>query len=142
MRDVLAASGARPTLLVFFKTSCPVCQFDFPYLQKLHAAHGAALRVVGVGQNDLASAQRFYAQYGNANFDLLLDPEPAFEASNAFGVESVPHHVLVDPGGTVKKIYAGWSRAEMEGLDRAFASADSKPAVITPQDRVPSFTPG
>lgn len=143
-RELLAASGDRPTLLVFFKTSCPVCQLDWPYLERLHRAHGASLRVVGVSQNDEAASRAFYRQYGGATFDLLLDPEPSFAASNAYGVESVPHHVLVDPKGTVKQVFAGWNRRPLEELDRSLAAArGAKPSGVVPEgDPVPAFKPG
>ncbi len=144
LADVLAASDGRPTLLVFFKVTCPVCQLDWPYLEKLHRAHGDSLRVVGVSQNDAEDTRRFYAQYGKASFDLLLDPEPAFAASDAFGVESVPHHVLIAPDGIVQKVYSGWSRREVEELDRRMAAVlGKKPAgVVAADDPVAVFKPG
>ena len=142
--EVLSASGARPTLLAFFKTSCPVCQLDFPYLEKLHLAHEDFVRIVGVSQDDAEASRRYYAQYGSATFDLLLDAEPAFAASNAFGVEAVPHHVLLSPDGIVKKVFAGWDRRSIEELDRTFAAArGAAPAGVVPaSDPVPSFKPG
>lgn len=144
LADVLAESGGKPTLLVFFKTSCPVCQLDWPYLQRLHAAHGGSLRVVGVSQDDAESSRRYYAQHGKATFDLLLDPEPGFSASNALDVEAVPHHVLLSPDGTVKRVFAGWDRAALETLDSDLARArGAKPAGVVPVgDPVPVFKPG
>src|ERR1019366_5285612 len=84
---------------VFFLTSEALAAGDsdtsydaWPYLQRLHRAYGAkAVHVVGVSQNDADSSRAYYADHGEATFDLLLDPEPTFAASNAFGVESVPH---------------------------------------------------
>lgn len=142
--DLLAESGGRPTLLTFFKTSCPVCQLDWPYLERLHRSHGSALRVVGVSQNDAEASRRFFAQYGHATFDLVLDPEPAFAASNAYGVESVPHHVLVAPDGTVTQVFAGWSRKAMEELDRSLAARRGVPpaGVVPVDDPVAVFKPG
>src|ERR1700690_3808357 len=96
--DVVARGQGLPVLLVFFKTSCPICQLTWPYLERLHRAYGSkAVHVVGVSQNDVASSRAFYVEHGGATFDLLLDPEPAFAASNVFAVESVPHLVLLSP---------------------------------------------
>ena len=42
-----------PAVVAFFKISCPVCQFTFPFLQRLHeryAREGAT--VIGVSQDD------------------------------------------------------------------------------------------
>lgn len=101
------------------------------------------MRVVGVSQDDAASSRAFYAAHGAATFDLLLDPEPTFVASNAFDVESVPLLVLLAPDGTVDDTFAGWSRKRMEALGARFASK-SVPLVpvIPPGDPVREFSAG
>ena len=141
----LAGSGhGLPVLLVFFKTSCPICQLTWPYLQRLHAAYGGkTVRVVGVSQDDAVSSRAFYATHGAATFDLLLDPEPTFAASNAFDVESVPLLVLIAPDGTIEDAFAGWSKKRMEALGALFASK-SVPLVpvIPPGDPVREFSAG
>ena len=43
-------------------------------------------------------------------------PNRAFSASNAFGVEAVPHLVLISPAGSLEEIFSGWSKAKMEDL--------------------------
>ena len=142
--DVIAAGDGLPVLLAFFKTSCPVCQLTWPYLQRLHEAYGGrSMRVVGVSQNDAASSRAYYAAYGAASFDLLLDPEPTFVASNAFNVESVPLLVLLAADGTIEDTFAGWSKKRMEALGARFAST-SVPLVpvIPPGDPVREFSPG
>ena len=111
--QLLEESGGLPVVLAFFKKTCPVCKLAWPYLQRLHAAYGGkAVRVVGVSQNDLASSRVFYAEYGPATFDLLLDPEPGFGASNAFDVDSVPHIVLLEPDGRMSRVFEGWDRKQ------------------------------
>jgi len=142
--EVLAAGKGRPVLLAFFKTSCPTCRLTWPYLQRLHTAYGGrGVRVVGVSQNDAETSREYYAENGGATFDLLLDPEPTFVASNAFAVESVPHLVLLAPGGTIEDTFAGWSRARMEALGARFAAKDLPPIpVVPPGDPVRDFAAG
>ncbi len=141
--DLLAADP-RPLLLAFFKASCPTCKLTWPYLERLHRSYGGAVRVVGVSQNDAATADRFFAEFGAATFDLALDPEPAFRVSNAFDVDAVPHLVLLAPDGTVRAVFAGWQKAEMEGLARLLASESGLPLVpvVPPGDPVPAMKPG
>jgi peroxiredoxin len=142
--DVVAKGHGLPVLLAFFKTSCPVCQLTWPYLQRLHEAYGGkAVHVVGVSQNDGGSSRAYYAEHGGATFDLLLDPEPAFAASNAFDVEAVPHLVLLSPRGAALDVFAGWSKNRMEALGARFA-AKNVPfvPVVPPGDPVRDFAPG
>ena len=142
--DVVAKGHGLPVLLAFFKTSCPICQLTWPYLQRLHEAYGGkAAHVVGVSQNDDASSRAYYAEHGHATFDLLLDEEPAFAASNAFGVESVPHLVLLSPQGTVLDVFAGWSKERMEALGARFAQKNVPfVPVVPPGDPVRDFAAG
>lgn len=140
----LLAADPRPLLLAFFKASCPTCKLTWPYLERLHRSYGAAVRVVGVSQNDAATAERFYEEFGPSTFDLALDLEPAYRASNAFDVDSVPHLVLLAPDGTVRAVFAGWQRSEMESLARLLASESGLPLVpvVPPGDPVPAMKPG
>ena len=142
--DVVARGHSLPVLLAFFKTSCPICQLTWPYLERLHRAYGAkAVHVVGVSQNDADSSRAYYAEHGGATFDLLLDPEPTFAASNAFGVESVPHLVLLSPEGLVEDVFAGWSKARMEALGARFAAKNAPfMPVVPPGDPVRDSAPG
>ena len=143
-KEVVAAGNGLPVLLAFFKTSCPICQLAWPYLQRLHKAYGGkSVRVVGISQDDAASSRAYYAANGGATFDLLLDPEPTFVASNAFDVESVPLIVLLAPDGTIEDTFAGWSKKRMEALGARFASK-SVPLVpvIPPGDPVREFSAG
>jgi peroxiredoxin len=142
--DVVAKGHGLPVLLAFFKTSCPICRLTWPYLQRLHEAYGRqAVHVVGVSQDDAAASRAYYAANGNATFDLLLDPEPTFAASNAFQVESVPLLVLLSPDGTIEDSFAGWSKNRIEALGARFASK-SVPfvPVIPPGDPVREFSAG
>src|SRR5664279_5622125 len=143
-KEVVASGHGLPVLLAFFKTSCPICQLTWPYLQRLHAAYGGkSVRVVGVSQDDAASSRAFYATHGAATFDLLLDPEPTFAASNAFDVESVPLLVLIAPDGTIEDAFTGWSKKRMEALGARFASpAVPLVPVIPPGDPVREYSAG
>jgi peroxiredoxin len=143
--DVVAKGHGLPVLLAFFKTSCPICRLTWPYLQRLHEAYGRqAVYVMGISQDDAASSRAYYVENGGATFDLVLDPEPTFVASNAFQVESVPHLVLLSPEGAVLDVFAGWSKSRMEALALRFATAKaiSFVPVVPPGDPVRDFAPG
>ena len=144
LREVLAES-ATPTLLAFFKTSCPTCKLAWPYVQAVHTAYGGrAVRVVGVSQDDEPKSREFFSSFGPATFDLALDPAPAYAASNAADVESVPLLVLVDRDGTELARFAGWQRKALEEMGALLASKAGVPpvALIAEDDPVPSWKAG
>jgi cytochrome c biogenesis protein CcmG/thiol:disulfide interchange protein DsbE len=142
--EVVAKGKGLPVLLAFFKTSCPVCRMTWPYLQRIQQAYGGkSVHLVVVSQNDEASSRAYYAANGAATFDLLLDPEPTFVASNAFDVESVPLLVLIAPDGTIADSFAGWSKARIEALGTRLASKSvPRVPVVPPGDPVSAYSPG
>ena len=53
-RQILIAGRAQqgPVLAAFYKVSCPVCQYTFPFLERLHKAYGdRKITIVGISQN-------------------------------------------------------------------------------------------
>src|SRR5258705_11056379 len=51
----LTAAGVEPTLLVFFKNTCPTCTLILPYLQRLYErVEGAPGRFWGISQDSAA----------------------------------------------------------------------------------------
>src|SRR5438046_6226683 len=64
-----------PVLLAFFKASCPVCQFTFPFLERLYKQHGGhAVIFLGISQDDARSTTKFAREYG-ITFPILIDDE-------------------------------------------------------------------
>jgi peroxiredoxin len=109
----IVANG--PVLLAFFKVSCPVCQLTLPFLERLPSN---ALRVYGISQNTAGLTRDFNREFG-LSFPMLLDTEETgFEASNAYGISSVPTLFLVEGDGNIALVVEGWSRQDIESLGR------------------------
>src|SRR5262249_32012224 len=64
--------GSGPALLVFFKISCPVCQYALPFLER--AAGSERVRIYGISQDDAESTAEFNKEFG-ITFPVLLDGE-------------------------------------------------------------------
>jgi peroxiredoxin len=129
----LTANG--PILLVFFKISCPVCQFTLPFLERIHA--GGRLRVVGVSQNDAEDTLEFHRQFG-ISFPALLDSDEAgYPASNAYGISSVPTSFLVEHDGIISRVVEGWQKTQIQGIG-GFAGVNP----FRPGEHVPEWKSG
>lgn len=134
-----------PVVLAFFKVNCPVCQMAFPYVERIYKAYSGSpnVTIVGVSQNDAAETRAFNREYG-ITFPVLLDPTGKYPASNAYGLTNVPSVFLVSADGEVELSIVGWSKPDMQELNRRLAQASGKaPALIfTPEDKVSDFKPG
>jgi peroxiredoxin len=135
LRD-LAASG--PVVVAFFKTTCPVCQLAFPFLDRIHRAQKApAMSIYGVSQDDAEATREFTDEFG-VTFPMLFDTaESGYPASDAYGVSHVPSVFLVEPGGAITWTMEGFDKKALEDL-----GARASVAVFTARDQVPAFKPG
>ena len=88
-----AALKQGPVLAAFFKVSCPVCQYTFPFLERLYQAHGdKKITIVGISQNNQRDTAAFLKEYG-VTFPVLLDDPNGYAVSNAYGLTNVPTFV-------------------------------------------------
>src|SRR5436305_326405 len=79
-----------PLVLVFYKASCPTCQFTLPYLQRIYSELGerSKYRIIGVSQDDLSESRSFVDHFG-FKFDIAIDEHP-YSVSSDYRVEYVP----------------------------------------------------
>jgi peroxiredoxin len=132
-----------PVVAAFFKISCPVCQFTFPYLQRLFERYGRdGINLVGISQDDARNTKAFNKEYG-VSFPTLLDGE-GYPASNAYGLTSVPTIFLIAPDGTVKVSCMGFSKNELEKIAGELTRYQKLPAapLFRPEEVVPAYKPG
>ena len=99
----------------FFKISCPVCQFTFPYLQRLAERYsGDFATVIAISQDDARGTAEFNREYG-VKFTTLLD-EAGYPISNAYGLSMVPTIFLIEPDGKVKVSCMGFDKGDLETI--------------------------
>ena len=103
-----------PAVIAFYKTTCPVCQFTFPFLERIHKA--GTLPVYAISQDNAEDTREFNREFG-LTLPTLLDAEGSgYRASNAFGISSVPTTFLIEGDGAIARVIEGWSKREIESL--------------------------
>jgi cytochrome c biogenesis protein CcmG/thiol:disulfide interchange protein DsbE len=141
LRDALSRG---PVLAAFFKISCPVCQFAFPFLERIYQAHGhKTVTIVGISQNEAKDTAAFVKEYG-ITFPVLLDDADEFPVSNAYGLTNVPTIFWIAQDGEIELSSVGWSRNDIEEINRKAAEAnrDTLKPVFQPDESVPEFRAG
>jgi len=132
-----------PVVLAFFKVSCPVCKFTFPFLERVFKQQGGGdVSFVAVSQ-DNASASRDFAHEFGVTFPILLD-EPGYPVSNAYSLTSVPTFFLINPDGKVQVASEGFGKAEMEAIADALADRRNitRSPVFRTDESIPAYKPG
>lgn len=138
--DVLPAG---PVLATFFKVSCPVCQFTFPFLQRLYEKYrGPNFTFWAISQNDAEDTREFVDKHG-VKFPALLD-DAGYPASNAYGLTNVPTIFLIAPDGKIQMTSVGFSKADIEKIASEAARVTGRPeaSAFDPGEKVPEYKPG
>jgi peroxiredoxin len=133
-----------PVLAAFFKISCPVCQFAFPYLERIFKAYGNRnVTLVGISQNKKKDTAAFIKEYG-VTFPVLLDDTDSYPASNAYGLTNVPSLFWIAPDGQIEISSVGWMRKEFDEINQKAGATSGKapPAIFLPGENVPEFRAG
>src|SRR5260221_5067564 len=69
--SLTAALKRGPVVLAFFKVSCPVCKFTFPFLERVFKSYGGSdVTFLSVSQ-DNASASLHFANEFRVHFHIL-----------------------------------------------------------------------
>ena len=132
-----------PVIAAFFKISCPVCQFTFPFLERLFKSYGENIATfLAISQDDALDTREFCQEYG-VTFPALLDDE-SYTVSNMYGLTNVPSIFLIGADGIVKVASIGFDKTKLEDIGSELAAVAKRPS--TPLFRageiVPSFKPG
>jgi len=116
-----------PVVLVFFKASCPVCQYAAPFLERVFQANRAAnVTVLGISQDKARDTKDFMREYG-VTFPVALDDPAKYAVSNAYGLTNVPTIFYVAPSGEIEVSCVGWSRADVEAINQKLAEHREQP---------------
>jgi peroxiredoxin len=123
-----------PVVLVFYKESCPTCQFTLPFVQQIYSKTRSAApwTLWGISE-DNADDTRAFARQHAITFDLLIDEYP-YPVSAAYGLQNVPAIFLVQSDGTISLSDFGFSKATLNQI-AGFA-------FFTPDDGLPANRPG
>jgi len=141
LRDELAHG---PVVLAFFKVSCPVCQYAFPFLERLERAYGhKGARIIGVSQDDPKHTAAFTIEFG-VTFPVLLDDRETYPVSNAYGLTNVPSIFWIDTDGEIEVSSVGWVKADFADINRKMADLGkvAPAAVFKPGEDVRDFRAG
>lgn len=133
-----------PVALVFFKVSCPTCQYALPFLERLHKAYEKnGVTLVAVSQNGLKDTNSFAREFG-VTFPTLLDDPNNYAVSNAYGLTNVPTVFWIAQDGDIEVSSVGWVKADFEQLNRKMAEAGrtAPAAIFQPNEDVRAYRAG
>jgi methylamine dehydrogenase accessory protein MauD len=103
----LASFAGRPVLLVFWTTSCPICQRELPMLNRMEPEFrnkGISVLTICLGGEEEA---RGYLDSNRIGLRSVYDERG--RVGRAYQVSGVPGLVLIGKDGKVKRSTTGWT---------------------------------
>ena len=135
--------GRGPVVASFFKISCPVCQFTFPFLERMFQQYGGdGVTFLGISQDDARATKEFCKEYG-ITFPSVID-ERGYPVSNAYGLTNVPTTFLIDPDGSIEVSCMGFGKKDLEAIAGELAGRKkaARAPLFRPDEVVPDYKPG
>ena len=103
----LSSYRGRPVLLVFWTTSCSICQQELPMLERLapeFRSKGIAVLAIHLGEE---GAARDFMDANRISFTSLVDSSG--KVGSKYHVGGVPKLVLVNSEGKIQRSKSGWT---------------------------------
>jgi peroxiredoxin len=134
-----------PVILAFFKISCPVCQYAFPFYERMAKAHkNSGASFLGICQNGAKDAKAFTSEYG-LTFPIAIDNDVnQYAVSNAYGLTNVPTLFYIARDGEIEVSSVGWSKADVDAVNSKLAELRNQqaPTLWRNGEDVPAFRAG
>jgi peroxiredoxin len=111
-----------PVVLAFFKVGCPVCQYAFPFFERMFQANrDSQVSFLGISQDKAKDTEAFMKQFG-ITFPVALDDPKHYAVSNAYGLTNVPTLFYIEPSGEIEISSVSWSKVEVEAVNAKLAA--------------------
>jgi peroxiredoxin len=133
-----------PVLAVFFKVSCPVCQYALPFLERIYQnSDSKGVTIVGISQDNQRDTNAFMKEFG-ITFPVLVEDPTSYQVSNAYGLTNVPSIFWIAPDGEIGISSVGWSRPDIEQIHRQISEVDGvgPQSLFRPGEDVRDFRAG
>lgn len=131
--DTVRLQRMRPSLLLWFQSTCPACERNLPAWRRLLAERPRTVRVAAVGLEDPVPALAYVREH--LPEALAVGAADRARATRLMGVEAVPTTQLVGPDGRL--LWSASGMLTVGDVERALRRASGSPAAGSDPDRGP-----
>ena len=97
--DKKPETEGKPMIVEFWATWCPPCRASIPHLNEIYAKYkDKGLQIIGITDEDRAKIKKFEKEVP-IEYAVGLDANGKY--AKPFGIQGIPHAVLVDKTGKV-----------------------------------------
>lgn len=125
-------------IVTFWATWCGYCMKELPVLAALQKMKGSNdLAVVGISHDDdLEAFQTARRNWRSLDVILTYDAKD-HRISKPYGVNTIPHMVIIGRNGRIADVYVGYDESVLEGILAEVDELLSQPAPQAPAAAAP-----
>ena len=131
----------KQAILVFYKYTCPTCQFALPFIQQIYDAYGDQFYFVAIAQDGPEPTKQFRKEY-KITMPTLMDMAP-YPVSQSYQLEAVPTIFTVGADHKILSAGEGFAKQELLNLADQLAEKTGRPQIeLFTDPNIPDFKPG
>ncbi len=120
-------SDGRAHVISFWASWCGPCLQELPVLANIQKIAGAdKIKVILINIEERDVYRRLQSQISELGLVSTFDPNK--QARKAYGVDGVPHMVIVGRDGKITSVRVGYSQAKLEELSQELNRAIAVPS--------------
>jgi len=126
----LSEYAGQAVVVSFWASWCPYCLKELPILYNVQKAAKGRLQIVAINTEDQETFQALSRAMRTLDIRLTYDPEGT--ASKAFGVNGIPHMVIIGRDGKIVEVFRGYGESSLKpivaAINVAIGAQTSEPA--------------
>lgn len=107
----LSAYQGKAVVLTFWATWCTYCLKELPILENLQRKASNRLQVIAVNTEERDKFRAVARHLKDFQLQLGYDPEEV--AADAYGVNGIPHLVIIGRDGKVQAVFRGYAETDL-----------------------------
>ena len=120
----LAVSNFRGKVVVvsFWATWCPYCLKELPILEGIQQSAGAdKVQVIAINTEERAVFRKVSRALSKLTLGMSYDPGK--KSATLYGVNGIPHLVIIGRDGRIRNVYRGYDESSLDGIVESLNTA-------------------